>query len=110
MATTFQQVINWARLDLNDDDKTRHPDAILIKYANNYVQEAIKMRPDLFFREAINLPSSDFVLTDTFPMTDRYLRSCSDYIIGRAKMRGTEESNMAEASAYLQLSAKEGGI
>lgn len=107
---TMQEVVDLARLDLNDDDKVRHTDAVLIKYASNYVQEATKSRPDLFFRQALSMPTSNLALANTFPMPDRYIRSAADYIIGRAKMRGTEESNVTEGAAYLQLSAREGGV
>jgi hypothetical protein len=108
--TTMQQVLDLARLDLNDADEDRYPDKDLIKFANNYVQEAIKTRSDLFIGSFSALPSANLILTDTFPMPDRYVRSCADYVIGRAMMLNTEESSMTQAANYIGLSAKEGGI
>ena len=41
-----QTVINLARLDLNDEDKVRWPDATLLEHVRSYVQEAFKSRSD----------------------------------------------------------------
>lgn len=107
---TVQEVVNKARLDLNDDDKVRHSDIVLASFVSDYVQQAILLRPDQFFRTFLQLPSASLQLNDVFPMKDTYMRGCADYLIARAKMRGTEESNMAEASAYLSLSSKGSGV
>lgn len=107
---TLQQVINLARVDLNDDDKTRFSDPKLLLFANNYIHEAIKNRPDLFLGEYLDLPDNDFTLGGTFPMPNTYRRACADYIVGRAMMLNTEESSMTQAANYIGLSAKESGV
>lgn len=107
---TLQEVLNLARLDLNDADEVRYRDVVLLGFANNYVQEAIKNRPDLFLGGFSALPSANLTLVNTFPMPDRYIRSCADYVIGRAYMLNTEESSMTIAANYISLSAKEGGV
>jgi hypothetical protein len=106
---TLKEVIDLARLDLNDDDKTRYPDNNLVKFVNNYIQEAVKSRPDLFLGGFLALPAPTLTLTSTFPMPNGYIRSCADYVIGRAMMLNTEESSMTKAANYIQLAAKEGG-
>lgn len=98
-----------ARLDLNDDDKVRHTDESLLVFANNFIQESIKLRPDWFFGVANNLPGS-LALTDDFPIDQRNARACADYVIGRANLRGTEESRMDVAAAYVQLSSRSAGV
>lgn len=105
---TMQSVIDMARLDLNDDDKVRHTDAALLVFANNYLQEAAKSRPDWFFPN--DPPASSLALGATFPISDKFIRPCADYIIARANMRGTEESRMDVAAAYMQLSAASSGV
>jgi hypothetical protein len=105
---TMQSVIDKARLDLNDDDKVRHPDVTLLVFGNDFIQEAGKTRPDLFFPNPP--PDSSLALGATFPLSDRYTRACADYIIARSKLRGTEESKMVEASGYLQMAASSTGV
>lgn len=107
----IQAVINLARVDLNDEDKVRWPDATLLNHVRSYVQQAQFSRPDLFLgRFKFNTPIYTLLLTGEFPMSDRYVRSCADYIIGRAMMNSTEEGTIAIANNYLALSAKEGGL
>lgn len=106
---TMQDVVNLARIDLNDEDKVRYLDAVLLKFLSNFIQESIKLRPDLFISSIFRLPSYNLTITDIFPLPDRYIRSCADYVIARAKLIGTEEGSMTEASAYLGLSVKSGG-
>lgn len=107
---TLEDVVDLARVDLNDDDKDRYSDGMLLKFANNYIQQAIIERADLFLGSYSSLPSASLALSDTFPMPDQYIRSCADYCIGRSSMLSNEEASMTKAAGYLQLSAKEGGI
>lgn len=109
--TTLQHVINTSRVDINDDDKVRYSDAVLLSYANSYIQEIYKNRPDLLHRVVLNPPiTATLLLTSQFPLSDRYIRPCADYIIARAKMRNTEEGSMNEASAYLAISSATSGV
>lgn len=104
----IQAVIDLARVDLNDDDKVRHPDLTLLKFANNFIQEATKMRPDWFF--PADPPEADLALNATLPIPSRYARGMADYIIARANLRGTEDSKVVSASAYMQLSSSSSGV
>jgi hypothetical protein len=107
---TMQSVIDLARLDLNDDDKVRHPDTALLVFANNFIQESINQRPDWFFAIANNLPSPTLALGAQFPVAETHMRACADYVIARANLRGTEESRMDAAAAYMQLAASSAGV
>lgn len=105
-----QALINIARADLNDEDKTRYSDSQLLLHVQNYVQQAIFSRPDLFLGRYESLTPYTLVITSLFPMTDRYVRSCADYVVGRAMLNNTEENAIAIANNYITLSAKEGGL
>jgi hypothetical protein len=107
---TMEDVIELARLHLNDEDKVRHFDADLLLFASNYIQEAIKERPDLFIGSFQRLPDYSLKLSDTFPMPIRYVRSCADYVIARVNMKNTEEGSFNIASSFFNLSAKAGGV
>lgn len=106
----MQDVLDLARLDLNDDDKTRHTDGDLLNYANDSIQQMVMSRPDLFIGLFYQLPSSELLTTDTFPLPDTKKRAVADYIVGRASMINTEESSVTKAGAYLSLAQKEAGI
>jgi hypothetical protein len=104
----IQAVIDLARKDLNDDAKVRHADTDLLLFANNFIQEATKLRPDWFFPN--DPPAANLALNANLPFSERYARSMADYIIARANLRGTEESRMDMAAAYMQLSASTAGV
>lgn len=107
----IQDLVNLARLDLNDEDKDRYTDIQLLNHIRTYVQEALRSRPDLFIgRFFATTPSYTLLLSDKFPMSDRYIRSCADYVIARAMMNNTEENAIAIANNYLALAAKEAGL
>lgn len=108
--TTMQEVIDVARNDIGDDDKDRHSDAVLLGYANSYIQEAIKYRPDLFFKDGYMLPSPLLSLSDAFPMPNTYIRSCADYVIARVHLRSAEDVNPAVVSAFMNMSTTAGGM
>lgn len=110
MSKTIQDVIDLARKDLNDIKKTRYTDVILVEYFNDYIQQSILNRPDLFLGKLNNLPESDLALEDDFPLADQYIGSAQKYIIGRAHMINTETTAIDRAGAYLTLAKQEGGI
>src|SRR5213075_3374494 len=45
---SYQQVLDAARKTLNDDSKTRYPDADLLLYLNDGVKAMVELRSDLF--------------------------------------------------------------
>ena len=106
----IQALINIARIDLNDEDKARYSDAQLLTHVQTYIQQAIFSRPDLFLGTYESLSPYTLLINATFPMTDRYVRSCADFVIGRAMLNNTEENTLAIANNYISLSAKEAGL
>lgn len=100
--TTMQDVLDLARVDLNDDDKDRWPDTTLLLHANAAIREAYRLRPD-FRLGNYATPITDKVVGDVFPLTDEFKRPVADYIIGRASAVDTEHVDTGRVPAYLKL-------
>lgn len=104
---TIQEVIDIARVNLNDDAKTRWPDVKLLVFANDGIQRVIELRPDVFLGQFSSLPSGNLALGATCPLPDRYHRALADYILARANMNGSEEGAIEKSAAYAQLFGSE---
>lgn len=91
---TFQQIINDARVILNDvvlDETTvtRYTEAQLLTYAREALVMARRFRPDLFLS---NLTGAfpTYVASDTVPLDERYKVPMVDYVVHRAEFRDDE--------------------
>lgn len=104
---TMQEIVDRGRKPLNDAAKTRFADADLLRFGNDFVQIARRVRPDLFFGQFTALPG-DKVLGDAFPLPVEYETAAVDYITGRAESLGSEAELEARAVAFLKLAA--GGL
>lgn len=102
MSRTFQQVIDRARIPLNDADKVRYTDADLLGYANDAVLLLRQKRPDLFFG-SWTIPAGEYAIGANLPVEDTYFPAVADYITGRAESRDDEESMQTRAAAFMQL-------
>ena len=107
MAFTYQSVINLARIPLNDEDKARYSDEMLLSFANHGVLHLLKQRPDLFIGQFRNLPDGEKALSDAFPLPPGYVQTVADYITARAEMTDDEHVNSGRAAAFMQLFATE---
>lgn len=103
---TFQQIINDARVVLNDqieDANTipRYTEPQLLSYARAALVEARRLRPDLFLS---NLTGAfpQFTATDTIPIPEEYAVALADYVIHRAEMRDDEFAVDGRAVVLLQ--------
>lgn len=76
----MQSVVDLARLDLNDADKTRNTDANMLSYANDGIARAYAMRPDMRFG-SYSTTFSDLALTDNFPLDLQYRKAVADFIV-----------------------------
>ena len=83
-APTVQSVMDLARLDLNDSDKTRHPDADMIRFANDGIAKALVMRPDLNWGN-FNSAYVDYLATAEFPLPLEYRPGIANYIVMRCE-------------------------
>jgi hypothetical protein len=97
---TFQQVIDSARVDLQDAEKIRYPDAELLEYANDGVQEGFRVRPDFKFG---NYPAASvtYELSDLVPFPEGYQMLLKHYVVFRAEARDDEYAADGRAALFL---------
>lgn len=101
MAYTVQEVIDIARIPLNDDAKVRYSDATLLSYFNMALLLTRKDRPDLFLGRWFNY-STKLALTENFPLGEEYVSSFADYVTGRAELVDDEHVENQRAMALIQ--------
>jgi hypothetical protein len=103
MAITYQTVVDLARLPLNDEDKARYTDAVLMAYANHGILMILKRRPDLFIGQFSNLPNGEKAFADSFPLPAQYAQLLADYVTARAETSDDELVNSGRAALFMQL-------
>lgn len=91
---TFQQIINDARVVLNDvvedaNTITRYTEAQLLGYARAALVDARRLRPDLFLSN-LTAAFPAYSATDTVPIPEEYIVALTDYVVHRAEMRDDE--------------------
>lgn len=91
---TFQQIINDARVLLNDEanldgTQPRYTDPQLLNYSQQALVEARRIRPDLFLS---NLTGAfpTYTADQTVPISADYIVPLVDYVVARAEMRDDE--------------------
>ena len=103
MPFTVQQVIDRARIPLNDADKTRYPDTELTVYANDAYYMLRRIRPDFFLGAWTSLPAS-LSAADNFPNIDiMYMPPIADYVTARAEFKDDEAVVNQRAQAMLGM-------
>lgn len=90
MARTVQDVINQARIPLNDAAGTRYLDHEMAAYVLDAFWQARSVRPDLFVTEFDATTPDELQPTDPFPLPDQFFRAVVDYVTGSAEMRDDE--------------------
>ncbi len=106
MSYTMQQLINKARIPLNDADKARYPDADLLEYGNDAILILRKKRPDLFFGSFTALPEA-LAAGATFPLDSEYYPVVADYVTARAETRDADQVVEGRAGAFYKLFVSE---
>jgi hypothetical protein len=106
-AFTYQDLVNVARLPLNDTDKARYSDADLLAYANGGILTLLKRRPDLFIGQFASLPNGSASLATAFPLGVEYIQTIADYVTARAESTDDEHVNSGRAALYMQLFGSE---
>jgi hypothetical protein len=101
---TMQDIVDRGRVPLQDSAKTRFTDAVLLRFANDFVQIARRERPDLFFGQYSALPG-DLAVGGTFPLGPELEPAAVDYVTGRAEATGSEAELEGRAVSFLRLSA-----
>lgn len=89
---SVQQVLDDARVSLNDADKERYPDAtMLFRFLVAGVALAHSLRPDLRFPNYATPPAVP-TLGGTFPLPASFEPAIQHYIIARAQTTDDEHS------------------
>jgi hypothetical protein len=97
---TLQDVIDEARVLLQDAAKVRYTDAELTDIANYAIFEAYRLRPDLNFANIGTDPVA-LAIGGTFPLPPQYQPVVANYITSRAELRDDEYSVEGRAVALL---------
>jgi hypothetical protein len=99
---SVQDLLNRARIPLNDDAKGRWPDPELLAYLNEGLALVRKSRPDLFLGKLLDEIIVEIGDADPIvPYTHH--QSLVDYVTARAQMKDGDQSG-TKAAELLQLS------
>jgi len=113
MPLTMQNIVDRARLPLNDADPVdanrRDPDAILLAYAKGGLQILHQKRPDLFFGAIASFSAETLALGSTFPLLEDYAPALQDWVTARAQSKDDESANAGSAQAFFALFEAEAG-
>jgi hypothetical protein len=84
----------------------RYPDADLVDAINIGMQEARRLRADLFIPQGFQVPyvdsSGTIDTTALVPLEQMYRSALVYYIVGRAQLRDDEATTDSRASAFMQ--------
>lgn len=109
MATTIQNIMDLARLDLNDADKTRNTDANLVKFVNDGIAKAYVIRPDLKYG-SYGTAFADLGTTSSFPLPLEYRSAISNYTVMRCEVSDDPFAIEQRAIQALKLYLSDLGI
>jgi hypothetical protein len=98
----MQQVIDRARIPLNDSAKDRYSDTDLLGYANEALQRLRSVRADLFIG-SLGTAFVNRTIGQTFPVDDVYAAAVADYVTARSESRDSEEELMQRATVFFSL-------
>ena len=98
----ISEVITLARDPLNDAAGDRYTDSQLLQFCRQGLNEARRLRPDLFVGK-FSLNLSALVAADVLPIPDEFAQAIADFIAGRAELRDDEHVNSGRAVALAKL-------
>lgn len=103
---TVGQYITEARRLLQDQNVPyRYPDADLVDAINIGMQEARRLRADLFIPQSFEVPWTDPTSSYTavqVPLDVMYRSALVYYMCGRAQLRDDEATTDARSAAFMQ--------
>jgi hypothetical protein len=103
---TFQNIIDDARVDLQDSSGTRYTTAQLLGYANDGVREMFRMRPD-FRLGSYGVAVPTYIASDNLPIPDNYRMLITNYLVFRSEVRDDEYAVNGRAASFLARFEKE---
>lgn len=105
MAFTFQQIVDRARIPLNDSDKDRYSDSELLTYAQDAYLLVRRYRPDVLLSDwSSPTDYSTLTLSSNFPyLDDAFLPAVADYVTARAEYKDDEHVLKERAQMFFSL-------
>ncbi|MFN5350884.1 MAG: hypothetical protein ACK5A0_15355 [Polaromonas sp.] len=93
---TAQEVIDLARVPLNDTNKDRYKDADLLRFLNAGLSQLKRGRADLFLG-TLATGYTALTLASTLPTPEHVNQSIADYVTARASTIDNEDSERVAA-------------
>lgn len=84
MSIVIQDVLDLARLDVNDAGKIRETDSNWLKFANDGIARCLALRPDLNYGN-YSTAYVDLGTSSVFPLPIEYRPAIAAYIVARAE-------------------------
>jgi hypothetical protein len=106
---TMQSILDLARLDLNDADKTRNTDANMLAFANDGLAKTVMIRPDLNFGN-YTTTFADLTTASTFPLPLAYRPAIANYIVLRCETADDAFAVEERAIQGLKMYLKDLGV
>jgi hypothetical protein len=100
--TTAQQIVDLARLPLEDEDKVRYSDALLLSYLNFGLQHLKRVRADMFIG-SLKTGHATLTLASVVPTPEEADQAIADYVTARAGMTDNTEEDAGRAAAFFKL-------
>lgn len=111
MPLTMQEIVDRARIPLNDSDSVdanrRWPDAELLKHAKSALQTLLLKRPDLFFGSIATFSAEALVIGSAFPLGEGYAPPVIDWVTARAETKDDESVSSGAAASFFSLAQGE---
>ncbi|OGT02160.1 MAG: hypothetical protein A2143_00760 [Gallionellales bacterium RBG_16_57_15] len=102
MSYIVQNVLDKARIPLNDADKARASDTTLLSFFNDAVLLLRNKRPDIFMGQFLSLPEN-LAVGEVFPLPSEFVPPVADYITARVES-GNDEAVLTErATMFFNL-------
>ena len=102
--TVNDYIVSARRLLLDEAEPYRYPTADLVDAMNIGIMEAVRLRPDLFFktlRTGVPASYSASALSTTVALDVRYRSALLYYVVGMAQLRDDEATQDQRAGALL---------
>lgn len=101
---TYQELLNRARVPMNDAAKVRYTDAEGLEYAKEAVRLLRRQRPDAFLGSLSDDPAAAAVLGTTLPVSFEHWQALADYVSARWQDKDDELTG-EKAAQWMQMAA-----
>jgi hypothetical protein len=99
---TAQQLLDLARVPLNDEDRERYPDPVGLQHLNQAMMMLRRKRPDLFLGQ-MRAHVANYALASEVPVHPMYAQCLIDYVSARWQTVDDDGSVEPRIAAFMQL-------